>query len=235
MDFIKEILSKRTLLYKLIDASLTKSAARVHQKCNSLGNSVQEPDFIADLCINWTSDLISILKLTLNSNFQINLTSVFCHQKPLADFGQTPKPELGDILFVFKYKDKKGLETHNSLLLQAKKSSFPQVRIPNGDTQLHLYEKWPKFKYARANHLNGHKRDIFPKTTTQGAKYLLIDPSPIMTLGLNGTFTYGCAIANSLITLNSELTNEIISFLQFISGRNIDNKPNITEDWSQMI
>lgn len=235
MEFIKEISSNRKLLYKLIDASLTKSTARVHQKCYSIGNSVQEPDFIADLCINWTSDLISILKLTLSSKFQINLTSVFCHQKPLADFGQTPKPELGDLLFVFKYKDKKGLETLNSLLLQAKKSTSPQVHIPSGDTQLFLYEKWPKFKYVRANHLNGHQRDIFPKTTTQGAKYLLIDPSPIMTLGLNGTFTYGCAIANSLITINSELTNEIISFLQFINGRNIDNRPNITEDWSQMI
>ncbi|GAA0892595.1 hypothetical protein GCM10009122_22740 [Fulvivirga kasyanovii] len=196
---------------------------------------MQEPDFIADLCINWASELMSILKLVLTSKFQVSLTSVFCHQKPLADFGQKPRPELGDLLLVFKFADKKKLTTINSLLLQAKMSSSPQIHVPAGDTQLHLYEKWPKYKYARAAHLNGCSRDIFPKTTTQGAKYLLIDPSSIFTLEQYGTFTYGCAMTNSLLTLNSDLASEIISFLQFINGRNIDNNGNITEDWSQMI
>lgn len=235
MKFIQEISSNSQLLYRLIDNSLTKSSLRVHRKCNSIGNTVEEPDFIADLCINWTKELISVLELVLSQKYQIGITSVFCHQKPLADFGKTPRPELGDVLFVFKYTDNRNKTLINSLLLQAKRSSSPQVTLPSNDTQLELYENWPKFKYLRANHLTGKQRDIFPKTITQGAKYLLIDPSPVNTFGSNRTFTYGCGNANKVVSLNTELSSEIISFLQFGLGRTVDNIGNITEDWSQMI
>lgn len=235
MNYFEDLYYRKDILKILIEDSLTRSTIRTHKECNALGNQVQEPDFVADLCLYWTKDLITILRLILtNPSTQINITSVFCHQKPLADFGKKPIPEIGDILFVFNYKNKRK-PLINSLLLQAKKTSKSKFIISPEDTQLDLYENWPKFELKRANNLSGKKYDIYPKTVTQGAKYLLIDPNPLMTYRINGTFTYGCAIPASLITLNSEFSDELIDFLEFRNGRMISEKTNSTEDWSKMV
>ncbi|HDL17719.1 MAG TPA: hypothetical protein ENH29_01550, partial [Bacteroidetes bacterium] len=220
----------------MIHNSLTKSIIRTHQRCAFLGNSAEEPDFIADLTLNWTQELHTILKLILHPKLQIGLASVYCHQKPIVDFGQAKNPELGDILFVFKYTDLYGKTTINSLLLQVKKTSRQNFKISSNELhQLELYTKWPKFKYLRANALNGKTIDIHPKCVTQGARYLLIDPDPFLTLGLDGTFAFGCAIPDNLISIYSDFTNEILNFLMFATGRTISDKASITEDWSKMI
>lgn len=236
MILINNIISNRTTLENLINNSLTKSIIRTHKRCRKIGNKPQEPDFIADLTLNWTKELLTILKLILHPKLQIGITSVYCHQKPLVDLGQSPHPELGDILFVLKYTDVHGNTSLNSLLLQAKKTSKQSFKVPSSEFhQLELYLKWPKFKYLRANGLNGEIRDIHPKSITQGAKYLLIDPDPLMTLGLNGTFAFGTAIPNNIISISSDFENEILHFLTFTTGRTISDKSQITEDWSQMI
>lgn len=236
MDLIRSITANKAVIENLIDNSLTKSLLRTHNRCRILNNTPQEPDFVADLTINWTKELLSILKLTLHPNLEIGIASVYCHQKPIVDFGANSNPELGDILFVIKYIDNQRKEHFNSLLLQAKTTSQSNLTVGQNEShQLELYMRWPQFSYLRANGLNGQRRDIHPKTITQGAKYLMIDPDPMMTLGINGTFGFGCAIPNRHLTLSTVFTSEIIDFLSFYTGRTFSDENSITEDWSQMI
>jgi hypothetical protein len=100
---------------------------------------------------------------------------------------------------------------------------------------LKLYEKWPKFKYKRAGVLNGRCRDVHPKCINSGAKYLLIDPSHIRSIGGIGHFGYGCAVPNKSIVLSRDFANEILDFLTFDAGRAISERKSISEDWSGMI
>lgn len=232
MKIIDLISRNRVSLKSLIDKSLIDSLKRTHNH----SAKPQEPDFVADLTLNWTQALRSILKATLNPYFSINLTSVYCHQKPLADYGKTPSPELGDILFVFKYTDIKGQITLNSLLLQAKTTSSNVNSVPKSELhQLELYVDWPRFKYKRAGKLNGNAIDIHPKCITLGAKYLLIDPDTAILSGLPGLFGFGCAIPNKSLVLSTEFADEIINLLTFNAGRSISTESSITEDWSKMV
>lgn len=236
MKIIDLISRDRVTLKYLIDKALIDSLNRTHSSSAKLHNKPQEPDFVADLTLKWTQELHNILKTILNPYFSINLTSVYCHQKPLADFGKTPSPELGDILFVFKYTDIKGQITLNSLLLQAKMTSSNVSSVPKSELhQLGLYVDWPKFKYKRAGKLNGKAIDIHPKCITLGAKYLLIDPDTSILSGHPGLFGFGCAIPNKILVLSTEFTDEIIQLLTFNAGRSISTQSSITEDWSKMV
>ena len=236
MELIRSITANRRIIEGLINNSLTKSIIRTHARCGNLNNSPEEPDFVADLILNWTQEFLSILKLTLHPSLQLGLASVYCHQKPIVNIGTSVNPELGDILFVIKYVDSQRKEHFNSLLLQAKISPREYLTVSQNEShQLYLYTNWPKFRYLRANGLNGQTRDIHPKTITQGAKYLLIDPNPLMTTGIQGTFAYGCSIPNRHLTISSDLTKEILDFICFSTGRTFSSENNISEDWSQMI
>ncbi len=233
----KDINPVEPLLKGLIHRAVVNSIDFVVEKCNKLGNNPEEPDFVASLTLKFTSDFYNILKTVFTKN-KFSLTGVFCHQKPIVNIGLSKDPELGDILFVYIFKDKRGNKKFNSLLFQAKKSRNATTTITSSDEhQLKLYSEWPIFTYKRAGKLNGTSRDIIPKTINDGAQYLLIDDHPIYGLsGLNGTFPMGCATPSKILSINNDLTNELIDFLKFKSGRAFeDDSPKTKDEWSKMI
>lgn len=220
-----------------IHHAIINSVHSVVGKCTALGNSPQEPDFIASLTLEFTADLFDILKATF-PKIKFSVTGIFCHQKPIVDIGLSKAPELGDILFVYIHTDAKSKKRYNSLLLQAKMTSTHATRIPSGDLhQLTLYRDWPDFTYRRASTLNGITRSIQPKVSNDGAQYLLIDNHPVLGLtGGPGTFPMGCSLAQDILHLDNNLSFEIIDFLKFKSGRAFEADPASTnDDWTKMI
>jgi hypothetical protein len=189
------------------------------------------------LSLNFTNDLFNILH-TVFPHYNINVTGVFCHQRPIINIGEKKNPEIGDILFIFSNKDTNNVERLNSLLFQAKVSNAQILRISNNDKhQLKLYKEWPEFNYCHGK-LKGTTRDILPKTINDGAQYLLIDNIPLNNglYGVPGTFPMGCAIADEVLILDNSLTEEIFNFLKFKSGRIFEPlKNNLKDDWSKMI
>lgn len=225
------------LLKRLIHGSIVSSVDFVVDKCSKIGNRPQEPDFVASLTLKFTADLFNILKAVFPKN-KFSVTGVFCHQKPLADIGLTKDPEIGDILVVYIYTDNRGSKKLNSLLLQAKISTKSTTTITTADEhQLKLYLDWPSFQYKRAGRLNGTTRDILPKTINDGAQYLLIDDHPIYGLsGFAGTFPMGCATPAKTLSINNDLTREVIDFLKFKSGRAFEENPSTSkDDWTKMV
>ncbi len=231
-----EVNQVKPLLKGLIHNSLVSSVDFVVNKCHKLGNKPQEPDFVASLTLKFTPGLFNALK-TVFPKYKFSVTGVFCHQKPLVDIGLTKSPEIGDILFAYIHTDYTGCRRFNSLLFQAKISNNPITTVTKVDQhQLRLYEGWPIFSYKRAGTLNGIKRDIQPKTINDGAQYLLIDDHPVYGLsGVNGTFPMGCAIPSKKLVLNSDLTDEIIDFIKFKSGRTFEETSTTSDDWTRMI
>lgn len=227
-----EINSQKHLLEPLINNAILDSVKWIHQRCVP-----QEPDYIASLSVNFTRNLINILKAVFPS-YEFSITSVYCHQKPIVDIGLEKNPELGDLLFVYVERDS-GHMRLNSLLLQAKISKSNMFKVHNNEMhQLRLYQEWPKFKYLRAGHLNGHTRNIVPKTINDGAQYLLIDNSPLTNglYGIAGTYPMGCATPAEILNINNGLAPELIDFMKFKSGRAFENLSNNCEDdWSRMI
>ncbi len=149
------------------------------------------------------------------------------------------KTELGDILFVYADRKQNGEKVLNSLLLQAKISNHPWLKIHKSEKhQLELYKRWPEFTYCRAGYLNGKKRNILPKTINDGAKYLLIDNNPL-TNGIcagKGMFPMGCSVPDDILCINDGLSKELINLLKFKSGHTFDSNPYSTDDgWSKMI
>jgi len=220
-----------------IDDALKKSVAEVVTRCNALGNIPEEPDFIASLTISFPNDLYTSLKRHFPKN-KFSVTGIYCHQKPIVDIGGTKKPELGDLLLVYIYKDQFGNKQLNSLLFQAKRIQKFVTDVPSGDLhQLKLYLEWPTFKYERAGRLNGESRDIHPKSITDGGQYLLIDDHPVF--GLSGaptTFPMACAVPAPKLSLNTMLSIELLEFLKFKSGRTFEQDTSVTkDDWTKMV
>lgn len=238
MKLSEEIIKARPALEVMINLILSNSYNNTWQQCIKASKfSPQEPDFIADLTLNWTKDFSSILNVLIGSSFNVGIDSVFCHQKPLANMGKKgKKPEIGDLLIVLKYEELGSTTKYNALLLQAKSSAVPIFTVNTSDQhQLKLYEDWPSFTYERAGTLNGKKIDILPKRPNPGAKFLLLDPDYINYIGNNGHYPYGCAVANKKIVLSRDFANELIDFLMFNAGRCISDESNIDSDWSKMI
>ena len=230
------IMKNKRLLRSAIDESLAESHLRTWSNCRRVSHTPEEPDYIADLSLNWISDVARILGVVLRTRFRVGITGVFCHQKPLADFGSTPRPEIGDLLLVLKYQESGNTPIFNSLLLQAKMSIKESFTLGTGELhQLKLYEQWPGFCYARAGSLNGQARDIHPKCPSTGAKYLLVDPRFIHWHRRPFHFPFGCAVPNRSITLTKGLADEFIDFLTLDAGKLISDKVSISEHWSQMI
>lgn len=233
-----EINDAGPILKGLIERSIINSVQQVVAKCISIGTTPDEPDFIASLTLDFTRDFGDILK-TVFPKTKFSVTGVYCHQKPLAQIpGISPSPEIGDILFVYIHTDSTGTKRLNSLLFQAKMSRSPVVAVsPSDRHQLTLYTEWPEFSYGRADALNGHMRDILPKTLHDGAQYLLIDNHPVFGLsGRPGTFPMGCAIPSQVLSLDNDLATELVDFLKFKSGRTIEADGKLTKDhWTRLI
>lgn len=229
-----DINEKKEILKALVDNSLRTIVSETAKKARK---KIEEPDFIAALSIDFTKQFYQILK-TVFPSIIFSVSSVYCHQKPLASFTcSTKSTEIGDILFIYRYIDKYGGEYYNSLLFQAKISQNPILKLDLPNDQYTLYSKWPDFTYLRAGYLNGKKISILPKTITRGAQYLLIDDHPV--LGLSGafnTFPFGTALAVNPITIEKNLSEEIIDFISFNTGRFFEADPQTTKDgWTKMI
>lgn len=234
---VLEINNVQPILHVLLHDALMGSIHFIDDKCKKLGNKPQEPDFIAALTLKFTDEFFNILKAFFPRN-RFSVTGIFCHQKPLANFGRNKTPEIGDLLLVYIYTDNKGAKKLNSLLLQAKISTKTTITIAQTDQhQLQLYSEWPAFTYQRAGLLNGKRIDVLPKTINDGAQYLLIDNHPKYGLSGNlGTFPMGCAIPAKTLCIDDDLISEIINFLKFKSGRAFEQDFNTTkDDWTTMI
>lgn len=189
----------------------------------------QEPDYIATMVIN----LPGLIKDALNKILpgrQFAVGNAFIHQKPLAHFTQRPcpvSPELGDMLVVCREKRASGV-VYNAILLQAKRvQNILHTEINKKDYhQFILYSEWPEFKYSRADALNGQVRNIFPKTITQGAQYLLINK-----LSPNEMFT---ATVDNPLNGSKLFSRTLATIMSFDGGRTFD-AVNMQDDWSQMI
>ena len=61
LKLIQYITQSEQILKPLIADSLVKSVQRTHHKSSKIGNKTEEPDYIADLVINWTDDFFKIV------------------------------------------------------------------------------------------------------------------------------------------------------------------------------
>lgn len=228
-----DINSNEYILEPLIKKALLDTVVWITSRCNP-----QEPDYVAALSTKFMKDFFNIL-VAVFPDYDFSVSGVYCHQKLIVDIGLDKKPELGDILFVYADRKQNGEKILNALLLQAKISKRPWLRICASEKhQLELYKKWPEFTYYRAGHLNGRKRNILPKTINDGAQYLLIDNNPL-TNGIyarKGMFPMGCSVPDDILYINDSLSKELINLLKFKSGRTFDSNPHLTDDgWLKMI
>ena len=205
-----------------IDQAIQNS---IHQTSN--GTKKSEPEYIADLTNNLPQNLFSALNQN-NNGKHYKIASCFIHQKPIVEFlssihGSYKKPELGDLLLLYKDIKSNGKINYNALLLQAKKgSSTKPNKIQTQDLhQLKLYTEWPIFKYHRANNksigmnLNGEVRSVYPKAPHPGAQYLIIDDTAPQTF-------FFCAEPNTEISATNSLGETIFDFIHFQTGRTFE-------------
>lgn len=228
-----DINSNAYIMEPLIEKALLDTVVWITSRCKP-----QEPDYVAALSTKFLKDLFNIL-VAVFPDYDFSVTGVYCHQKPIVDINLDKKPELGDILFVYVDRRENGEKVLNSLLLQAKISEYPWLRVHQSEKhQLELYKKWPKFTYHRAGFLNGEQRNILPKAVNDGAQYLLIDNNPLTNgmYGGKGMFPMGCSVPDDILYINDSLAKELINLLKFKSGRTFDENPYSTDDdWSKMI
>ena len=206
--------NNESILEPLIENAILNAVKWIEIRCRP-----QEPDYMLALSTQFIKEFFNILVAVFPS-YDFSVSSVYCHQKPIVDIGLDKKPELGDILFVYAERRKNGERILNALLLQAKVSNYPLLRIHQSEKhQLELYRRWPEFTYYRAGFLNGKKRNVLPKTINDGAQYLLIDSNPL-TNGIylgKGMFPMGCAVPDDDLCINNSLSRELINLLKFKS------------------
>lgn len=191
----------------------------------------QEPDFVAELVNSLPQDIYNTLKVYV-PHYQYAISGIFCHQKPLANYGGVKSPELGDILLVYIEENKYSVKKCNALLMQAKKVDKVPYIVSCGEIhQLKLYEEWPKFKLERAGALNGTEIDIQPKTLNSGAQYLLFQKP------YKDEKKVCCAYPDKELVLEKKLSDQIIDLMKFFTGRTFLYEENSTcnDDWTKLI
>lgn len=200
--------------------------------------SHQEPDLVASLVTNLPQKLSVVLSQYM-SGVKFNIGGCFIHQKPIVEFCDktisTKKPEIGDLLLIYKEVNRNG-NRYNALLLQAKKTSniYNSPVATNDKHQLALYSKWPKFRYCRAGILNGQERSICPKTVSTGAQYLLIDEN-FATPNMPVRWTFWCATPDDVLSASHSLAFQIVDLIEFQTGRPFIEKRQYMDHWSKMI
>ena len=200
--------------------------------------SHQEPDLVASLVTNLPQKLSVVLHQYI-SGVKFNIGGCFIHQKPIVEFCNqtisTKKPEMGDLLLIYKEVNRKG-NRYNALLLQAKKTSniYNSPVDPQDKHQLALYTQWPKFRYHRAGTLNGQERSICPKTVSTGAQYLLIDEN-FATPNMPVHLTFWCATPDDVLSASHSLAFQIVDLIEFQTGRPFIEKRQYMDHWSKMI
>lgn len=212
---------------KDIECGITRCMNAAFVSCSP--KSPQEPDFVAELVRGMPQDLFKSLSVYA-PRYKFAVSGVFCHQKPLADFGIGKSPELGDMLLVYIEENKYAVKKCNALLMQAKKvDRIPYIiHLPEAH-QLKLYEDWPTFKLARAGLFNGTVINIQPKTLNAGAQYLLLQ-SPY-----KDEKKVCCAYPDKELIPEKKLSNQIIDLMKFFTGRTFTIGAHNGDDWSKMI
>lgn len=236
-----DINKKRPGLISKINRALMKA---VNSRSSVVISSMQEPDYVAAITVDFSPLLATILNNTF-PQYQFDVSSVFCHQKPKVNINYQPpnpnypkNPELGDLLFVYFEEQNNGALLCNSLLLQAKiEHSYPTYVAPNDLHQLTLYTEWPIFSYFNGQ-LSGQNRDIQPKCLTDGAQYMLIDDNAynMRIPGRFGKSFLHCAVPSKVLFRDKSLSGELTDFFKFKAGRMFDENPFTTnDDWTKMI
>ena len=188
----------------------------------------EEPNYVAQMVKELPGEIKRALELVLSGS-TISVGAAFIHQKPLAHFIRIPcpkSPEIGDLLLVCRETRASGT-VYNALILQAKcvKNPHDATVAKSDEHQFLLYSEWPEFEYRRAGILDGERRNVLPKTITQGAQYLLIDknaPEDMLTATVDRSLRGSKLFARSLA-----------SVLSFDLGRTFDAYP--VDGWSRMI
>lgn len=189
----------------------------------------QEPDFVAELVDGIPQDIYKSLSVYA-PHYKFAVSGIFCHQKPLADFGDLKKPEVGDMLLVYIEENKYAITKCNALLMQAKKiDKVPYIVHSSEAHQLILYEEWPAFKLVRAGVFNGTEINVQPKTLNTGAQYLLIQ-SPY-----KDEKKVCCAYPDKELVPERKLSEQIIDLMKFFTGRTFRIDVPSGDDWSKMI
>lgn len=215
----------KTAIPPLIESALINGIGLGH--LSTLYGSVQsyqnldEPAIVSSLFQYSLPEIQRILNLFLNhTGITAQIQGHFCHQRPIVTWSGAPKnPELGDLFVVHMHYDNNRSVYMNSLLLQAKVSSAKgnTTNVGNSDQhQLHLYEKWPKFDYARPQKVVG--RDVTPKKAFDGAQYLLLHEDlkqygTYQSNGFNNNTCFNVAQANSCLKINNPLSKALLDFL----------------------
>lgn len=188
----------------------------------------EEPNYVAQMVKELPAEIKKALEMVLPGH-AIAAGGAFIHQKPLAHFVRIPcpkSPEIGDLLLVCRETRASGT-VYNALILQAKcvKNLLDAAVAKSDEHQFILYSEWPEFEYRRAGILDGQRRDVLPKTITQGAQYLLIDknaPEEMLTATVDKSLKGSKLFARLLA-----------SVLSFDMGRTFDAYP--VDGWSRMI
>ncbi len=221
--------SNEKYIRKDIEGSITRSMNAAFLKCRK--GTPQEPDFIAELVYGLPRDIYNSLKVYAPA-YQFAVSGVFCHQKPLADFGKGSNPELGDILLVYTEENKYRVKKCNALLMQAKKFDKAPYIIPNSENhQLRLYEEWPVFKLRRAGRFNGTVIDVQPKTLNSGAQYMLLQAP------YKDEKRVSCAYPDKELVPEKKFSEQIIDLMKFFTGRTfkIEKYSKDYDGWSRLM
>ena len=213
---------------KAIETCITRCMYNTFNACGT--RTPQEPDYVAQLVQGLPQDIYNSLS-AYAPGYQVAISGIFCHQKPLADFGAKMNPELGDIMLVYIEENKYSVKKCNALLMQAKKTKNAKYIVPvTEEHQLELYEKWPTFKLLRAGIYNGRQIDVRPKTLNSGAQYLLLR-SPY-----NDEKKVGCAYPDKELVFEKRLSEQIIDLMKFFTGRTFQiGEDGYGDDWSELI
>lgn len=197
----------------------------------------EEPDYVAGLTLGLPADIFNLLRL-LFPDFGFSISGMFCHQRPCADFGERPRPEIGDLLLVVIHNDSSGNQYGNSILFQVKRSDAPSINL-EGDGSLHqlkLYTQWPDFTYYRAGALTGDPVRITPKSITPGAQYMVIDEDLPYSVDIDEGSHIRIAVPGKILYPRTDFAEQLCGLLSFKAGRPIVTPRDTTMDeWSKLI
>jgi len=213
-----------------------------HASVWNRSRSPQEPDFVSEMVTVSVPILGQCWNQILQAyNTRCSATGVFIHQSPMVTTQSGQKTcELGDILFVYVHHVAGFPKKGRAQLVQAKVSATPTAPLSSKDPQFLLYSQWPAFRYSRPAALRSITRNVIPKTAHDGAKYMLIDPSPpgnwsnTPLRNLNSC-PFGMSRTQNPVSISSMLPEELVGILGSSTGRDFDVSPNTTDQWSSMI
>ncbi len=243
MSMIRAILSDGPALTQAAHAAIVDAIDFAWQ-CKAPGSRrPTEPEMVACLSLRAAPAIaVAWRHILVRHDIRLSAASVFCHGRPIVDFGGSKNVELGDILFVHKHRALTGTVHRNALLLQAKVASVQPYSVGSNEThQLQLYQKWPDFDYVTPNSLRGQSRQVWPKTWHKGAQYLQIDDRPPANpmAGLRGGpfFPAGACLPQNPLVIHHHLASELLDWLGGLSGRPFGDKgsPAIADGWSRVV